>query len=194
MKFINIKRFALKAFTIGVLSTIIVTGSMVTLASSNRPVGELLVNGNQVVENGVVTVNGEAAKSGRTIFSSSTITTPETSSATLNLGKAGKLQLAPGTTFVVNVAGNTVSGDLRTGSVTVLNALQSVGVSTLGGETVILNSGETASATSTSASKAAKPGPGGLDWAIWAAIIGGAAAAIIIAVVVSDDDVVSPVR
>lgn len=196
MKSIYIKRMALKAFTSCILVIFIASCSMVTLATSNKPVGELLVTGSQLTDAASVTVNGESAKTGRTIFSSSTISTPENMGAMINLGKAGKLELAPNTTFVLTADGNAISGDLTAGSVTVLSAFQSVGVKTLTGEIVSLNAGETATAASGSSTKRAQKGPGGLDWWVWAAIVGGAAAAIIIAVVATNNDstVTSPVR
>lgn len=195
MKSLYIKPLALKAFTAGILAVFIVSCSMVTLAASTKPVGELLVTGSVPADGASVTVNGEAAKSGRTIFSSSTIKTPESMGAMINLGKAGKLELAPGTTFILAADGNAISGDLTAGSITVLSALQSVGVKTLTGDVVSLNAGETATATVGSSTKKAQKGPGGMDWWIWAAIIGGAAAVIIIAVVATDDNTVtSPVR
>ncbi|MEQ1603864.1 MAG: hypothetical protein ABL999_03265 [Pyrinomonadaceae bacterium] len=192
MKSLNIKRLAFKAATFGVLFAFIVSGSLVSLAVSSKPVGEILVTGAKA-GGASVTVNGEPADSGRTIFSSSTISTPEGTSAVINLGKAGKIQLAPGSTFVIDVDGNAVKGDLTAGSLTVLNSAQTVGVKTLTGDVVELATGETASATSGTSSKKAKPGPGGLDWWIWAAIIGGAAAAVII-IATRDDNVTSPVR
>ncbi len=196
MKFINIERLAQKALTSCVLVVLVTACSMINLASSNKPIGELVVTGSKSTDGSSVTVNGEPAKSGRTIFTSSTITTPEHSGAMINLGKAGKIQLSPGSTFIISVDGNAVSGDITAGSVTVLSGAQSVGVRTLTGDVVTLNVGETANAASGSSTKKAQTGPGGLDWWIWAAIVGGAAAAIIIAVAVSDDDDdrVSPVR
>ena len=197
MKSVHIKRFALKVFTSCVLIVFVASGSMVTLAASNKPVGELLVTGGVSTDGAAVTINGEPAKSGRTIFSSSTISTSDTSSAVINLGKAGKIQLDPGSTFILNADGNAISGDLSAGSLTVLSAAQSVGVKTLTGDLVTLNAGETANATSGSSSKKAQKGPGGLDWWVWAAIVGGAVAAIIIVVAVSGDDenrVTSPTR
>ena len=88
-----------------------------------------------------------------------------------------------------------VSGDLTSGSVTVLSSLQSVGVKTLAGEIVNLSAGETATATSTSSTKAAKPGPGGLDWWVWGAIITGAIVVVIVVATSGDDNPSpSPVR
>ncbi len=195
MKSMDTKRLALKAITSCVLFAVIASGSFVTLAASSKPVGEIIVTG--AADGKSVTVNGEPAKSGRTIFSSSSITTPEGMGAVINLGKAGKIQLAAGSTFVVDVNGNAVSGDLTSGSLTVLSSAQSIGVKTLTGNMVSLNSGETVSANSGAASKKAQTGPGGLDWWVWAAIIGGAAAAVVLVVALRDDDdttVTSPVR
>lgn len=196
MKSVQIKHLAHRVLTSCVLVVFVAACSMVTLATSNKPVGELLVTGSKSTDGTSVTVNGEPAKSGRTIFSASTITTPENSGAMINLGKAGKLQLAPNTTFVLNAEAEVVSGNLAAGSVTVLSSAQSVGVRTLTGDVVSLNAGETATATSGTSAKKAQTGPGGVNWWVWGAIIAGAAAAVIILVVVSDDDdsVTSPVR
>ena len=193
MKSLFIERLAFKTATVGVLFAFIVSGSLVTLAASTKPVGEIMVTGAKV-DGASVTVNGEPADTGRTIFSSSTISTPEGSSALINLGKAGRIQLAPGSTFVIDVEDNAVKGNLTAGSLTVLNSAQPVGVKTLTGDVVTLSSGETASASSGSSSKKAKPGPGGLDWWVWAAIIGGATAAVIIFATRDDNNTTSPVR
>ncbi|HQZ96188.1 MAG TPA: hypothetical protein PLP21_07695 [Pyrinomonadaceae bacterium] len=193
MKSLFIERLAFKAATVGVIFAFIVSGSLVTLAASTKPVGEIMVTGAKV-DGASVTVNGEPADTGRTIFSSSTISTPEGTSALINLGKAGRIQLAPGSTFVINVEDNAVKGNLTAGSLTVLNSAQPVGVKTLTGDVVTLSSGETASASSGSSSKKAKPGPGGLDWWVWAAIIGGATAAVIIFATRDDNNTTSPVR
>lgn len=189
MKNMDFIRFGKRALSLSLLLTLISATSMFTLASSTKPVGELIVTGS-----GSVTVNGEPAKSGRTVFASSTITTPEGTSVILNLGKAGKIELGPNTTFSIDGDGNVAQGSLTAGNVSVLNAAQGVNVKTLSGDTVTLNAGETASATSSKSTKAAKPGPGGLDWWYWAAIIGGATAVIIIIATRDDDNPTSPVR
>jgi hypothetical protein len=105
--------------------------SMVAMAAPNRPVGELIVTGSDATDSVPVTVNGEAAKTGRTIFSSSAITTPESSGAVVNFGKAGRIELAPSTTFVLTGDGDAISGDITAGSITVLGAAESVNVKTL---------------------------------------------------------------
>jgi len=184
MKSVQIKHLAHKVLTSCVLVVFIVSCSMVTFATSNKPVGELLVTGSKTADGTSVTVNGEPAKSGRTIFTSSTIKTPENSGAMINLGKAGKLQLAPNTTFVLNAEAEVVSGDLTAGSVTVLSSAQSVGIKTLTGDVVSLNAGETATASTATSSKKAKPGPGGLDWWVRGGVMSGAAAMVVIIAVV----------
>ncbi len=62
--------------------------SMVVLASpaAKAPSGELSIAGQ-------VTVNGENAVSGGTIFSDSIITTAEKSTATVNLSKVGRIRI-----------------------------------------------------------------------------------------------------
>lgn len=157
---------------------IVLTFSMVSLANAGNAAGELTVIGTPSAgDTSVVTVNGEAAKSGRTVFSSSTITTPGDMEAIVSFGKAGKLQFAPGTTFTVSTDGTTISGDIAAGNVTVLSSSQSVAVKNLAGETLKVNAGETASANS--AAPAAKKKIGGLQvWELVAIIGAGAAVAI----------------
>jgi len=147
-----------------------------------------------------VTVNGEPAKSGRTIFSSSTITTPEGAGAVINLGKAGKIELAPNTTFLVSFDEKTVSGDLAAGSVSVLNASQAVNVKTLSGDTVNLNVGESASASSSLPSKKAAGGSGHSIWP-FILVLGGAIALMAVFIAANNDsnlggtvNVISPTR
>ena len=194
MKIMSFSRFGKRALSFALLLTLFTAYSMVTLATSTKPVGELIVSGGK--SDGVaVTVNGEPATSGRTIFASSTIVTPDGVTAVLNMGKAGKIELSPNTTFVIDGDGNVVGGSLTAGNVTVINSASPIGVKTLSGDTVTLNTGETAAASSTAPAKRAKPGPGGIDWWVWGAIIGGAAATIIIIAVANDDDnPTSPIR
>jgi hypothetical protein len=155
---------------------LIATYSMVALASDGKATGEIVVKGSN--EASIVTVNGESVKSGRTIFSSSTISTPEGASAIVNLGKAGRLEIAPNTTFVLSFDQTGINGDLASGSVTVLNAAKSVSVKTASGEVIELNSGDTAtSASGTASTKAATSGNN--NWLVYALIFGGAVAGIV---------------
>jgi hypothetical protein len=85
--------------------------SMLVLASptAKAPSGELLLSGQ-------VTVNGESALSGGTVFSDSLITTAERSSATVNLSKLGRVELAPSTGLKLSFTENSVMGLLENGT------------------------------------------------------------------------------
>ena len=184
-----------QALTMSVVFALVVTFSMVALANAGNAVGELtVIRSASANETSSVTVNGEVAKSGRTVFSSSTISTPEGMEAIINFGKAGKIQIEPDTTFTLAADSNSINGDLAKGSLTVLNAANAVTVKTAAGDVVNVKAGETASATSGTAAK--KPGPAGLDWWVWAAIVGGAVTIIIIAANSGNNNtsVASPVR
>ena len=183
-----------QALTTAVVFALVVTFSMAALANEGNAVGELtVVKTAAASETSAVTVNGEVAKSGRTVFSSSTISTPNGMEAIINFGKSGKIQIGPGTTYTL--AADSIGGDLTKGNLTVLNSANSVAVKTAVGDVVNVKVGETASATSGTAGK--KPGPAGLDWWVWAAIAGGAIAIIIVAANSGNNNntsVASPVR
>lgn len=173
------------------IMTVLVSTSMVALANSVKPVGELVVNGKSDKS---VTVNGEPATSGRTIFAASTITTPEGMTAVLDLGKAGKIELAPNTTYNLNSDGS-LSGSLTAGTARVLNSASTVGIKTLTGETVNLNAGDMVTANSTAVKKNAANASDN-DWWVWAVIFGAAAFFILYFTLKNDDDgaQASPVR
>lgn len=190
MKTKNAKRFVRMIASFCLLMTVLVSSSMVTLATSVKPVGELIITGKS---DKAVTVNGEPATTGRTIFSSSTISTPDGMTAILDLGKAGKIELAPNTTFSLN-AGETVKGDLTAGNAKVLSSDNTIAVKTLTGDTVDLNAGDTVSATSASAAKSSTAASG-RRW-VWFLIFGVATVAIVWIALDNDDDgpQASPVR
>jgi len=96
--------------------------SMVVLASpaAKVPSAELSVTG-------LVTVNGENALSGGTLFSDSVITTAEKSSATVNLSKLGRVEVAPKSGLKLSFNETSVMGLLENGT---------AHVSTLAGITV----------------------------------------------------------
>jgi len=178
------------------------TYSMVALARNDRPAGELTITGSGANgETSSVKVNGETARSGRSIFSSSIISTPSNAGAIINLGKSGTIELAPDTTFTVNFDDNSVSGDLASGKVTVVGAASGVNVKTATGDLVKLNSGESVTAAGKK-DDTDDDSHGGTAWWVWAVVFGGAAAGILIAAVSADNRVaiggtattVSPVR
>ncbi|HEV2914450.1 MAG TPA: hypothetical protein VGX92_14325 [Pyrinomonadaceae bacterium] len=84
--------------------------SMVVLATPGQtgPSGELSVSGQ-------VTVNGQSAISGATVFTDSTVATAQNSSATIILGKLGRVELLPSSSMKVSFNETTISGMLESG-------------------------------------------------------------------------------
>lgn len=176
----NSKGWIGKTLSMCLMVAILATYSMVVLASSNRIAGELIIFGNTASgENPAVTVNGEKAQSGRSIFSSSTIVTSPNASAVINVAKVGKIELAPDTTIAVSFDEKGLTGDLLAGKVTVLGASENVSVKTPNGKVANLKAGETAVAGK--AQDDDDDNDGGGAWIWYALIFGGAAAAIILA-------------
>ena len=199
----NSKVWIRKALSMCLVVATVATYSMVALAGSERVAGELSVSGKIVNgETPFVKVNGEAAQSGRSIFSSSTIATPEDASATVNIGKVGKIELAPNTTLALSFDEKGINGDLLAGRVTVLNSSDTVNIKTLDGSVAKLNAGNSAVATGKVQDDDDSVNDGGSAVLIWAAILGGAAVGIIIAATTDNNriavggssTVVSPTR
>jgi hypothetical protein len=87
--------------------------SMVALATPGQKAsGELSVSGQ-------VTVNGQAAISGATVFTDSVIATAAGSSATVSLGKLGRVELFPNSTVKLSFGDGNISGVLDAGRVQV---------------------------------------------------------------------------
>ena len=88
--------------------------SMVALATPGQKAasGELSVSGQ-------VTVNGQAAISGATVFSDSVIATAAGSSATVSLGKLGRVELFPNSSAKVSFSENNISASLDSGRIQV---------------------------------------------------------------------------
>lgn len=84
----NSKILKSKALSLCLVIATMTTYSMVALASPNKVVGEISVSGKAAVQ-----VNGEATQSGRSIFSSSTINTPDNTDAVVNFGDLGKVKI-----------------------------------------------------------------------------------------------------
>src|ERR1044072_1598524 len=128
-----------KALSACLIVALYVTYSMVALASTDKIAGELIVSGKTTV-----TVNGETAQTGRSIFSASTITTPENTTATINLGRTGKVELAPNSSLTVNFDQNSISGNLTAGSVTVIGSADTTSaITALNGKVSSETSGST---------------------------------------------------
>lgn len=200
---------------LGLLVSLFVSSSMVALAApGNALSGEITVSGSSV--DGMqpsVSLNGEKALSGRTFFSSGTISTPEGSSATIDLGKLGRISMSPNSSLSLNLSENNISGDLAAGQIRVLNN-EGVAVNIrtsdnavtndsaqAGNFTVDVTSGATAATSEVGNVSLANGQPaaqtnnkkkGWVIVAVVAAIVGGAA--IIYYGFIRDEDVVSPSR
>lgn len=184
-----------RSLTTCVFAALLTTCSMVALANSGRIAAELAVSGKNVNgETPVVMVNGESAKSGRSIFPSSTIATPDDTSAVISMGKAGQIELGPNSSLNLTFDDETVSGELNAGRLTVLGSLGTVNIKTIDGKTTTLKAGEEIMASG----KAQKnKSGGGSNWWIWAVVAVGVAAVVLIAASQSNNNnapVVSPTR
>jgi hypothetical protein len=192
----NLFSLARKAVSACVLTAIVTTSSMVVLGSPGLVAGELTVLGRDA--NGgvpMVIVNGEPAKSGRSIFSSTTVSTPNEASAVISIGKTGRLEMDPGSSMSLFFDEDSVDAELTSGRLTVAGTLGTVKVRTNDGKTTILQSGESITAAG-QPNKARQTGGGSEYWWVWLLVAGGAAAAVVAAVAISnnEDPVVSPNR
>ncbi len=186
-----------RALTVLLMTAVVGCYSMVALAGDTKMAAEIVVSG---AKDSIVTVNGEATKSGRTIFSSSTIATSADASAVINVKNVGKLKLAPNTTTVVNFDEKGITGNIVQGKLTVLSASEAVNITAPNGKVANLAAGESVLTVRQDDDEDDDAGSG--SWFIWALVLGGAAAAIAIAAT-SDNNtvdlgggttVVSPIR
>ena len=174
----KIRRFESRALSLCLIVAIIATYSMVALAGEKRLAGEILVSGSNIDGNApAVLVNGEEIKSGRTIFSSSSISTSANSSAVVSMGKIGSLRIAPNSSLILTFSEKGINCELLTGQFTVLNAADKVNVSLPGGKTAELSAGNTASTAVQDDDDDDKVGGGA--WFLWAVVVGGAAATFV---------------
>ena len=174
----NSKLWMRRAISSGLMVALLATYSMVALASNDKAAGELTVSARSFSgEVSSVTVNGEAAKSGRTVFSSSTIVTPENSSAVINMGKAGQIEIAPDSNVTLSFDSSSAHADLNSGSLTVLNSVKGISV-TANGSTSVLPAGSSASSSGGGQSNSTSTGSA---WWLWAIVFGGAAVGVIVA-------------
>lgn len=197
----------------GLMVTLILTSSMVSLAGTGKTLsGEITVSGPRVDGAApVVSLNGENVVSGRTFFNSAVIATPENSSAVVNLGKLGRVSLAPNTNLNLTLAENSISGDVSSGQIQVFNA-EGVAVSIRSNEDTITTDGSTASdlsvdmtsgsavANSTEGTVLVNGTPAATTYAskkgliIFAVVAGAVFTAIVIYLVSRDEEIVSPAR
>lgn len=117
------KTWSRKPIAVCVAVAVLSLYSMVVLAAPGaKASGELSVSGQ-------VTVNGEKVISGGTLFTDSTINTADQSSASVNISKLGRVELAPNSSLRLSFTDNSINAMLETGS---------AHVSTLAGVTVNL--------------------------------------------------------
>jgi hypothetical protein len=158
--------------------------------------GELAVAGNGVL------VNGQPAENGRSIFSGSTVATPENAVATINFGKLGNIQIAPNSSVSLSFDDKAIEGNLSSGMITVLGAADTVNVTTLDGATARLSSGESVQASGAVQTKDDDPHVGKAAWLVFGVVLVAAGAIMIYSTVNGNDrialggggTVVSPTR
>lgn len=207
--------------TVFVLTFAILTSQTMfvfAVPGTNFSAGEVTVTGTaNAGEKPFVLINGDAAFSGRT-FANGTITTPESSSASIDFGKIGRVNLGPASTLTLNVSDNSISGMLSKGSVRVANS-NGVAVKIDTPDDTITNEGTSSSSFTVNviADRSSVASTSGVvrynngnavakqddddddddDGSIWLPIvvIGGTIAAVLVFDVFDDDDeVVSPIR
>lgn len=109
--------------------------STVGVFAQSNAMGEVSVSGQ-------VSVNGQTAVSNSTLVSGSTIVTGSNSSATVSLGKNGRVELLSDTTLTLKFTDNSIVGMLSAGKVRVSNA-SGVGTTvTTKNATVIADTGQ----------------------------------------------------
>ena len=186
----NSKLWIRKALSMCLSVAVLATYSMVALAGPGKAAGELAVSGKNVNgETPFVFVNGEVARSGRSVFSGSTITTSESTNAVINLSKLGKIELAPNTALNLTFDEKGISGTLTSGTVSVLGAAENVNITTPNGKTVQLAAGQSVSASGVKDDDDDDDDDhGGAAWWIWGGVFG-AAAVVILWTALSDGDI-----
>ena len=102
------KTWSRKFIAISVAAAVLSVYSMVSLARPGARSGELSVFGE-------VSVNGQKVISGGTIFSDSVIVTAKDSSATVSLGKLGRIELLANSSARLSFTENTIMGLLDSG-------------------------------------------------------------------------------
>jgi len=104
-----------KAISLVTLTAMMSTFSMVALAGSKTANAEITVSGQ-------VSVNGTTAVSGATVVSGSTITTGGNSSATINLGKAGRIEVLANSGITINFNAAEITAIMTAGKARFMNA------------------------------------------------------------------------
>jgi len=101
-----------KFITLTTLVTVWTVYSMVALAAPTGSTAEISVTGQ-------VTVNGQAAVSNSTVISGSTIVTGAGSTATVSIGKTGRVELSANSNVTLQFTDSSITGILSSGKATV---------------------------------------------------------------------------
>lgn len=198
-----------KAVSFSLIVALFLTTSMIALAAPGKALsGEIIVSGTDSITGSTVMLNGEPAVSGRTFFTSAVISTPENRTATVNLGKLGRVSLSPSSTLSLSLAENAINGELSAGQMQVYGKDGvAVNIKTPDNRVtnkvgqpsnfaVDLRSGSTVATGEAELEKgeSAKADMSDKEKAWWVIGIIAAATIIIVVVVMDDDEVESPVR
>ena len=201
------------------LSLICVQSAFAFALPGTVSAGEITVSGSKEgAERPFVVVNGERAFSGRTFFSDGKVETTDGTTATVNLGKLGRIQLAPSSSLTLSFAEGRIAGTLSKGNVSVSNtegvavtidtpndsvrnegtSASRFSVSVADGKTAVaIENGTVRSNGGTLAKQDDDDDDDDDNWKAWAwvGVIGGIIGTVIIWKVLDDEDeVVSPVR
>lgn len=109
--------------------------SMAVLAAPGDVMGEIITTGQ-------VTVNGQNIASSSTFTSGSTVVTGANSSATINLGKNGRVEILGDSSVTLKFTGNSIVGLLTAGKVSVSNSAGVATTVTTRNATVIADAGQ----------------------------------------------------
>ncbi|MEP6848233.1 MAG: hypothetical protein ABI999_05205 [Acidobacteriota bacterium] len=129
------KNYFRKFVTLTTAITVWSVYSMVALAVPNESAGEITVSGQ-------VTVNGQSAVSNSTILSGSTIVTGAGSSATVSLGKTGRIEVLEDSNLSLRFTDNSIVGIIAQGKVRVANSSGVATTFTTKDATVIADAGQ----------------------------------------------------
>jgi hypothetical protein len=109
--------------------------SMSVIAAPNDVMGDITVSGQ-------VSVNGQSAVSGTTVTTGSTITAGTNSSAIINLGKNGRVEVLSDTSLTLKFNNNSIVGMLSAGKVRISNAAGVATSVTTKNATVVADTGQ----------------------------------------------------
>ncbi|MEJ7849315.1 MAG: hypothetical protein WKF92_14640 [Pyrinomonadaceae bacterium] len=136
------KAAGLRYFTATCLTLVIFANSSLFIFAapgSAYATAEIAISG--TAENGVqpvVKINGEQAVSGRTFVSGGVVETSNTAFANISLGKLGRIGLSPNSVLSLSFTGDTISGNLSAGKITVFSA-EGVSVNIITPDNAFLN-------------------------------------------------------